>query len=73
MNKYNVSITDVDYKIRLTDPTPKKSYIPCYLQEVREEITWELDKMKEVNFIEPSISPFAATIVCVRKGDGSLE
>ena len=28
--------------------------------------------MKEANFIEPSISPFAAIIVCVQKGDGSL-
>ena len=29
--------------------------------------------MKEVDFIEPSISPFAAPMVCVRKGDGSLQ
>ena len=28
--------------------------------------------MKEANFIEPSISPFAAPMVCVRKGNGSL-
>ena len=28
--------------------------------------------MKEVDFIEPSISPFAAPMVCVQKGDGSL-
>ncbi len=28
--------------------------------------------MKEANFIDLSISPFAAPMVCVRKGDGSL-
>ena len=28
--------------------------------------------MKEANFIEPSISLFAAPMVCARKGDGSL-
>ena len=32
----------------------------------------ELDKMKEANFIELSISPFAALMVCVQKGDGSF-
>ena len=38
MNKYNVGLTDVDYKIRLSDPTPIKSYIPHYSQGVREAI-----------------------------------
>ena len=33
----------------------------------------ELEKMKEVKFIEPSISPFAAPIVCVRKVECSLQ
>ena len=28
--------------------------------------------MKEANFIEPSISPFAAPMLCVRKGDSYL-
>ena len=32
----------------------------------------ELDKMKEAGFIKPSISPFAAPMMCVKKGDGSL-
>ena len=72
MNKYNVGLTEVNYKIHLSDPTPIKLYIPCYSQGVREAILKELDKMKEANFIEPSISPFAAPMVCVRKGDGSL-
>ena len=72
LNKYDVGLTDVDYKIRLNDPTPIKLYIPCYSQGVREAILKELDKMKEADFIEPSISPFAAPMVCVQKGDGSL-
>ena len=72
LNKYDVGLTDVDYKIRLSDPTPIKSYIPRYSQGVREAISKELEKMKEANFIEPSISPFAAPMVCVQKGDGSL-
>ena len=69
--KYDNGLTDVDYKIRLNDPTPIKSYIPRYSQGVREAIFKELDKMKEADFIEPSISPFAAPMVCVRKGDSS--
>ena len=72
LNKYNVGLTDVDYKIRLNDPTPIKSYIPRYSQGVREAILKEQNKMKEADFIEPSISPFAAPKVCVRKGDSSL-
>ena len=30
LNKYDVGLTDVDYKIRLSDPTPIKLYIPCF-------------------------------------------
>ena len=72
LNKYNVGLTEVDYKIRLNDPTPIKSYIPCYSKGVREAILKELDKMKEAKFIELSISLFAAPMVCVLKGDSSL-
>ena len=72
LNKYDVGLTDVDYKNHLNNPTPIKSYILCYSQGVREAILKELEKMKEANFIEPSISPFAAPMVCVQKGDGSL-
>ena len=32
MNKYNVGLTKVDYKICLSDTTPIKTYIPCYSQ-----------------------------------------
>ena len=32
----------------------------------------ELKKMKEANFLEPSIYPFAAPMVCVRKGCSNL-
>ena len=47
LNKYDVGLTDIDYKIRLNDPTPIKLYIPCYSQGVREAILKELDKIKE--------------------------
>ena len=63
--KYEVGLIDFDYKICLNNTTPIKSYVPCYSQGVREAIKKELDKMKEANFIEPSISPFAAPMVCV--------
>ena len=65
-------MTDVDYKICLNNPTLIKLYIPCYSQGVREAILKELEKLKEDNFIEPLISPFAAPMVCVQKGDSSL-
>ena len=65
MSKYNVSLTKVDYMIRLSDTTPIKSSITCYSQGVREAIGKELEKMKEADFIEPYISSFAATMVCV--------
>ena len=65
LNKYDLGLLDIDYKIRLSDPTPIKLYIPRYSQGVREAISKELEKMKEANFIEPSISPFAAPMVCV--------
>ena len=38
LNKYDVGLTDVDYKIRLNDPTIIKLYVPCYSQGVREVI-----------------------------------
>ena len=62
----------VDYKICLSDTTPIELYIPCYSQEVREVIGKEWEKMKEASFIEPSISLFAASMVYVHKGNGSL-
>ena len=73
MNKYDVGKTDVDYKICFSETNPIKSYIPRYSQGVRQAILKELEKKKEVDFIEPSISPFAAPMVCVQKGDGSLQ
>ena len=73
MNKYDVGKTDINYKIRLSETNPIKSYIPRYSQGMRQAILKKLEKMKEVDFIEPSISPFAAPMVCVRKGDGSLQ
>lgn len=44
LNKYNVGLTDVDYKIRLNNPNPIKLYIPHNSQGVREAILKELKK-----------------------------
>ena len=65
LNKYNIGLTDVGYKIYLNDPTSIKLYIPCYSQGVREAILKELEKIKDADFIELSISPFAAPMVFV--------
>ena len=51
LKKYDVGLTDIGYKIRLSDPTPIKSYIPLYSQGVSEAILKDLEKMKEANFI----------------------
>ena len=67
-----LSITDINCKICLNDPTPIKLYVPHYSQGVREEIWKKLEKKKEANFIEPSISSFAAFMVRVKKSDSSL-
>ena len=37
-----------------------------------EAINKELTKLEKADFIEPSIFPYAAPTVCVRKKDGSL-
>ena len=65
-------MADFDYKIRFNDPTHINFYVPCYSQEFREAILKELEKMKEIDFIELSILPFAAPMVCFLKGNGSL-
>ncbi len=44
VNKYDVGLTDVDYKINLNYPIPIKFYVPCYSQGVREAILKELEK-----------------------------
>lgn len=35
LNNYNVGLAEVDYKIRLPNTNPIKSYIPCHLQGLR--------------------------------------
>ena len=64
LNKYNVGLTDVDYKIRLCDPNPIKSYIPCYSQGVRKAILKELEKMKMLILLSHQ-SPFLQHLWCV--------
>ena len=58
----------MDHKTYHNNPTPIKLYVPCYSQEVREANLKEEEKIKEANFIEPSIYPFAAPMVYVQKG-----
>ena len=72
MNEYNIGLTGINYKIRLTEPTPIILCIICYLLVLREALLEKLDKMKKADFIELSILPFAASMVCVKKGDSSL-
>ena len=36
LNKYDIGLTDTDYKIHLNNATPIKLYTPCYSQGVRE-------------------------------------
>ena len=43
MNKYDVGKTDFDYKIRLSETNPIKSYIFSYSQGVRQAILKELE------------------------------
>ena len=65
MKKYNIGMTKVDYKIQLSDIKTIKLYILYYSQGVSKAIGKELEKMKKADFIEPSISLFAAPMVCV--------
>ena len=71
-NKYNVGLTTEEYYIRLADGTPVKSYVPRRSPAVVEAIESELEKLERAEFIEPSISPYSAPTVCVKKPDGTL-
>ena len=44
LNKYDIGLTDVDYKIRLSVPTPIILYITCYSKGLRDAILKELEK-----------------------------
>ena len=63
-NKYNVGLTEVDYHIKLNNKQPVKSYVPRYSWAVQEAVIEEIQKLRDVGFIEPSESPYAAPIVC---------
>ena len=71
-NKYDVGLIQEEYTIRLSDPTPIKSYIPRQTLAMITAINEELGKLRQVNFIEPLKNPYAALIVCVQKPDGSM-
>ena len=66
--KYNVGLTDVDYKIFINGPTPTKFYVPCYSQGVREAVFKELEKNKGGKFYRANHFSFcSAFIVCLRR------
>ena len=71
-NKYDVGLTTEEYYIRLADGTPVKSYVPRRSPAVVKAIESELEKLERAEFIEPSISPYSAPTVCVKKLDGTL-
>ena len=71
-NKYDIVLTKVTYKIRLSNDVLVKGYVPRRTPAVIRAIEEELDKLEKVDFIEPSISPYAAPIVCVKKPDNLL-
>ena len=72
-NKYDVGITKEKYTIRLSNSEPIKSYVPHCTLAMIEAINDELDKMLKADFIEKSISPFSAFMVCTWKPDGRLQ
>ena len=62
---FEIGLADVVYTVNLSDLTPIKSYIPQSSQGVSEAILKKIDRRKEANFIEPSILPIAAPMICV--------
>ena len=42
-----MGLNDVDYKIRINNPTPKNPHVPCYLQGVWEAVLSDTGKIKE--------------------------
>ena len=64
LNNYDVGLTDNDYKICVNDPSPINC-MSLVIHISREAILKELEKIKKAKFIEPSIFPFAAPMVCV--------
>ena len=62
----------VKHKIELDDYKPFKDRYPWILPHHYEEVRKHLNKMLEIGAIRKSNSPWASTVVLVRKKDGSL-
>ena len=71
-NKYDIGLTKELYKIYLKNKVPVKGYVPRWKPTIVQAINDELEKLEKVEFIEPSISPYSALIVCVKKSDNTL-
>ena len=64
--------TKVKHKIRLNDYTPFEERYRRVPPHVYEEVWKHLKEMVEIGAIRKSSSPWASTVVLVRKKDGSL-
>ena len=69
-NKYDVGLTDISYKIRLSKWNPVSGYVPRMTPAMVNVVNEELEKLKVADFIKPSISPFLSPMVCVKKMTG---
>ena len=72
MNKYGVDVTREKYVNCLNDNTPVKSYTPQRSPAVKKAIEAELEKLEKADFMKPSISPYSALTVSIKKLDDSL-
>ncbi|KAF0711707.1 Transposon Ty3-I Gag-Pol polyprotein [Aphis craccivora] len=61
----------IEHQIRLKDPNPVALNAYGYSREKNEVIAEKVRVMEKQGFVEPSISPWAAPVVLVKKKDGS--
>ncbi|KAL4123076.1 hypothetical protein QTP88_015308 [Uroleucon formosanum] len=61
----------IEHQIRLKDPNPVALNAYGYSREKNEVIAQTVRDMEKQGFVEPSISPWAAPVVLVKKKDGA--
>ena len=62
----------IEMEIFTGDAPPSKQHLRRVPFGVRKEVAQQLQKMQEMNVIQPSSSPWSSPIVLVRKKDGTL-
>lgn len=72
IDQYDVGQVGPPYRIKLRTGTPYKGYVLRQLLAAIAAIRLEVKKMKRTDFIETSISPYSAPMVCVPKPDGNI-